>query len=83
MTAHSGARAQAVQPLVEAGNVYLPGAPSADGQSYDPTLTPEWVQGFVEECASFPSAAHDDRVDAMSQALTRPAKKIPRIRKLV
>ncbi len=76
-------RAQAVQPLVEAGNVYLPGAPSADGESYDRAQTPEWVQGFVEECASFPRGAHDDRVDAMTQALTKVAKKVPRVRRLV
>ena len=76
-------RAHAVRPLVEAGNVYLPGAPSADGEGYDLTETPEWVQGFVEECASFPRGAHDDRVDAMTQALTRRAKKTPRVRRLI
>lgn len=54
------ARAAAVSPLVEAGNVYLPPAEIAP-----------WVDGFIEECASFPNAAHDDQVDAMSQALNR------------
>jgi predicted phage terminase large subunit-like protein len=54
------ARASAVSPLVEAGNVYLPPA----------ELAP-WVDGFIEECAAFPNAAHDDQVDAMSQALNR------------
>lgn len=52
------ARAYAVQPQIEAGNVYLPkGAP--------------WVHDFVEECASFPQGAHDDQVDCMTQALNR------------
>jgi predicted phage terminase large subunit-like protein len=51
------ARAHAVSPFVEAHNVYLPQRAS-------------WVDGFVEECAAFPHGAHDDQVDAMSQALT-------------
>lgn len=54
------ARAGAIAPLVEAGNVWLP----------DPTIAP-WVGDFVEECAAFPNGAHDDQVDAMSQALLR------------
>lgn len=54
------ARAAAVSPIVEARNVYLP----------SPELCP-WVGDFIEECAGFPTAAHDDRVDAMSQALNR------------
>lgn len=54
------ARAAAVSPMIEAGNVYLPA----------PEITP-WIDGFVEECAAFPNAAHDDQVDAMTQALRR------------
>jgi predicted phage terminase large subunit-like protein len=53
-------RASAVSPQVESGNVYLP----------HPSLFP-WVNGFRDECASFPNGAHDDQVDAMSQALLR------------
>jgi phage terminase large subunit-like protein len=30
-----------------------------------------WVDGFIEECAAFPNGAHDDQVDAMTQALLR------------
>ena len=56
------ARVSAVSPQIEAGNVYLP----------DPSLAP-WVHDFIEECAAFPTAAHDDQVDAMSQALLRMA----------
>ena len=54
------ARASAVTPTIEAGNVYIP----------DPSIAP-WVHDFVEECAAFPRGAHDDQVDAMSQALNR------------
>lgn len=53
-------RAAAVSPFVEARNVWLPA----------PEIAP-WIGDFVEECASFPNAAHDDRVDAMTQALNR------------
>ena len=52
------ARAAAVSPLIEAGNVYLPHPHSA-----------HWVTVLLEECAAFPNAAHDDQVDAMTQAL--------------
>jgi predicted phage terminase large subunit-like protein len=52
------ARAHAVSCEVEAHNVYLP-------------QYANWVADFVEECAAFPAAAHDDQVDAMTQALIR------------
>jgi hypothetical protein len=42
---------------VEAGNVYLP----------HPEYAP-WVNDFIEECVQFPNGAHDDQVDAMTQA---------------
>jgi predicted phage terminase large subunit-like protein len=54
------ARAAAVSPLVESGNVWLP----------SPELAP-WVGGFIDEAAGFPTAAHDDQIDAMSQGLNR------------
>lgn len=64
------ARASAVSPQIESGNVYLP----------HPALKP-WVSGFIDECASFPNAAHDDQVDSMSQALLRwSTRREPRIR---
>src|SRR5919199_90610 len=65
------ARARAIAPELEAGNVYLPGRPNRDGSGYDPLGTPAWVQALVDEAASFPNAAHDDQVDALSQALLR------------
>lgn len=54
------ARANAASPVVESGNVYLP----------HPHLAP-WVDGFIDECASFPFAKNDDQVDAFSQATIR------------
>jgi phage terminase large subunit-like protein len=29
------------------------------------------VPDFIEECVTFPNGAHDDQVDAMTQALMR------------
>lgn len=54
------ARVIAVSPLVEAGHVYLPQRAVAP-----------WVDEFIAETAGFPTAKHDDQVDAMSQALIR------------
>ena len=54
------ARAMAVSPLIEAGNVFLP----------HPEFAP-WVNDLIEECAAFPNGAHDDQVDAMTQILLR------------
>ena len=53
------ARASAVAPFVEAGNVFLPAAEIA---LFD-------AEGLIDEAAGFPNAAHDDQVDATSQAL--------------
>lgn len=50
------ARASAVQPLIESGNVYLP---EEDGT----------IDQYVGEFASFPKGKHDDEVDSTSQAL--------------
>ena len=65
------ARADAVTPQVEAGNVWLPGAPNSDGTDFDPARTEEWVQALVQEVTTFPNSPHDDGVDAMTMALTR------------
>lgn len=53
-------RAQAAAPLVEAGNVYLP----------HPSIR-EWVDSFTATAAKFPSVAHDDDIDAFTQAMIR------------
>jgi predicted phage terminase large subunit-like protein len=50
-------RAHAVSPLVESGRVVLP-------------TEAAWLSDFLEEVISFPSAPHDDQVDALTQALS-------------
>ncbi len=50
------ARARAVAPQIEAGQVWLPRGK-------------KWADELVEECAAFPRGKNDDQVDAMSQAL--------------
>lgn len=52
------ARVNAVSHVIEAGNVYLP-------------RDKKWTWAFIDECAAFPNGKHDDRVDQMSQALSR------------
>lgn len=54
------ARARAASVFVEAGDIFVPD-PLAEGHA--------WVAGLIDEAASFPNAAHDDRVDALSQAI--------------
>lgn len=52
------ARLYAVTPMMEAGNVYIPA----------PEIAP-WVREYREEMLMFPAGAHDDQVDATTQAL--------------
>jgi predicted phage terminase large subunit-like protein len=61
------ARAQAAQPMLEAGNVWLPN-PRPHGR-----LVPEreWVEDFLHQLCVFPTGAHDDDVDAFSQLTAR------------
>lgn len=53
-------RANAVAPMVQAGQVYLP-HPRQHA----------WVQDYIDELAAFPAGAHDDQVDQTSQFLLR------------
>lgn len=46
-------RINSISGTLEAGRVYLP-----EGM--------EWVNDFLDECAAFPNAAHDDRVDCLA-----------------
>lgn len=62
------ARAWAVQPEVEAGNVWLPSPVDRDGR---PIPGREWVEEFLVEMTGFPTAAYDDQVDMATQALRR------------
>lgn len=55
------ARARAVTPEIESGNVYLP-LPSEPGF--------EWVAALLDELRNFPHDVHDDQVDALTQALS-------------
>ncbi len=54
------ARASAISPMIESGNVYLP----------SPKIAP-WIEDFIDEFANFPNGTYDDQVDAASQALRR------------
>jgi predicted phage terminase large subunit-like protein len=54
------ARAYAVTPLFESGRVRVPSSAP-------------WIADYIDEMASFPAAAHDDRVDSTTQALERMA----------
>lgn len=58
------ARARAISPLCESGNVVLP----------HPQVAP-WVRLLIDELAKFPKGANDDQVDSLSQALARWAVK--------
>lgn len=62
-------RAEAAQPVLEAGNCFVPGVPNPQRDSYDPSGTPAWVQEFIEECVKFNRGANDDQVDAWSQGM--------------
>ena len=53
-------RVNAIAPAIESGRVFLP-----DPDKYD------WVMPFIDQFTAFPSGAHDDMVDAASQALNR------------
>src|SRR6185369_7858834 len=52
------ARLSAVSGFGEAGNVWFP----------DVSIAP-WIGGMVEELVTFPNAANDDDVDALSQGV--------------
>ena len=55
------ARATAVAPFIEAGNVFLP----------DDEIALFDVEVFIDEATAFPRGTHDDQVDETSQALGR------------
>lgn len=54
------ARLNAVAPAIEAGHVFLPVPERAD-----------WTEAFIDQFTAFPAGAHDDMVDAATQALNR------------
>lgn len=62
------ARAYAIEPEHEAGNLWLP----------DPSVDPT-IEEFISEAASFPHVAHDDETDAMTQAVNWLRNRITKI----
>jgi predicted phage terminase large subunit-like protein len=54
------ARAAAISPQIESGNVYLP----------HPAVA-AWVDELINECAMFPNGQYADQVDTLTQALSR------------
>jgi predicted phage terminase large subunit-like protein len=62
-------RAEACEPDFESGNVLIAGAPTAELDGYDGSLTPAWAQEIIEHAAEFPNGQHDDDVDSITQAL--------------
>lgn len=60
-TTSKEARARAITPEIESGNVYLP-HPTDPGN--------EWVQDLLSELRNFPHDVHDDQVDTLTQALS-------------
>lgn len=58
-------RARAVSPFQEAGDIGLPD-PLKDG-----ACPGSMIAAFIEQCAAFPNAAHDDMVDSFTQAAIR------------
>ena len=52
------ARANAVEPIFDSGNVWLP----------HPEEEP-WIEDYVDELLAFPAAKNDDQVDTTTQAL--------------
>ncbi len=59
-------RAYAVTPFFEAGNIYLP----------DQTIAP-WITDYERELLQFPTGAHDDQVDATTQAINEMVRRQP------
>lgn len=51
-------RAEAVAPMFQAGDIYLP----------HPSIAP-WVEDFINEMKVFPNGTHDDQVDSATQAI--------------
>lgn len=62
------ARANAVVPDFEAGNIYVP----------NPSFYP-WVGDYIEEMVTFPVSTNDDMVDSTTQAISYLNKSISRL----
>lgn len=63
------ARAEAISPYVFGQNVVLPSSPDGDAPNRLPTPLLDGTASLLEEAIDFPNSAHDDTIDAMSQAV--------------
>jgi predicted phage terminase large subunit-like protein len=61
-------RAESASDALESGNVFVAGHGQPWQPAYDEAQTPEEVADLINSCAVFPMGAHDDDVDAWSQA---------------
>lgn len=74
-------RAEAASSDLENGNCFLPGRRMGQDELSlpDEANTPAKIVAFIESCALFPNAEHDDDVDAWSQCMNwlrgRPVRK--------
>jgi predicted phage terminase large subunit-like protein len=69
-TATKVERAEAAEPALEGGAVYLPGVMNEKLPSfYDPETTPDMTQKVVEETSLFPYGEFDDLVDMVTMAV--------------
>ena len=66
-------RAEAAEPDLESGNIFIAGQSDAGrgsrGTDYDPLLTPAWSQEVIEQCVKFPKGTNDDLVDMVTMAV--------------
>lgn len=62
------ARAEAVTPQIQAGNIWLP----------DPSIA-SWVNDYIEEWAVFPNGMNDDQVDASSLGISQLTSRAPTV----
>jgi predicted phage terminase large subunit-like protein len=62
-------RAEAAEPDLESGNVFICGAAMPTLDDYDPAFTPAWSQEVIDQAAAFPNAKQDDLVDMVTQLL--------------
>lgn len=62
-------RAIAASDALESGNCFLPGIGPPAAPIFDEAPSPADVVAFVDNCARFPNAPHDDDVDAWSMMI--------------
>jgi predicted phage terminase large subunit-like protein len=63
------ARAQSTSPLWEAGSILLPDPQVFNGRDDAHADVGMWLEQYIHNICTFPKSAHDDDMDATSQAL--------------